>query len=1039
MLNKIINFSLNNRLIVLVLSCLILLGGVLVLLRTEVDIFPDLNAPTVVVMTEAPGLAPDEVERLVTYPIETAVNGATGVRRVRSSSATGFSVVWVEFDWGTDVYRARQIVTEKTASLAEALPKGVKAPVLGPQSSILGEMMIIGLTVAESREPRAESSEPTTLAQLRTLADRTIRPRLLALGGVSQVAVIGGDEVEYQIQLDPGRMRSRGVTLTQVREAVEGLNDNATGGVLYQYANEYLVKADINTSQADDLASAVVAVDPQGTPVLLSDVSIITQGAKTPRLGVASVRAQPAVIMTVTKQPAVGTIGLTEQIDAELSDLAPALPKDVKLSTDIFRQASFIDTSISNLQLSLLEGALMVIIILFFFLMNLRTTLISVVALPMSILVALLVLHFMGVSINTMSLGGIAIAIGSLVDDAIVDVENVYRRLRLNHDLPPEQRHGIWRVVYEASTEVRMPIFNSSLIIIVSFLPLFFLSGIEGRMLIPLGEAFIVALIASTIVALTLTPVLCYYLLGAKGAQKTLASEPWLVRWLRGRYSRALQWSLGHSSLMLWGTGALFAVSLGLFFTLGRSFLPSFNEGSFTVNISARPGISLDESDLIGRKAEQLMLTVPEVVTVARKTGRAELDEHSLGVNVSEIEVPYRLKDRPREAVTDELRRKLSLIPGANIEIGQPISHRIDAMLSGTEAQIAIKVFGPDLARLHEIGTAIKGAIHEVPGVVDVNVEQQTLRPILDIRPRRQMLARYGITMPQFANYIETALHGTKVSEVYEDNLPYDLTLKVADDRRDTRQKIQDLMIDSRQGPIPLSYVADVAVGEGPNTINREDVSRRLVVSANVEGRDLRGAVNDIQGLVAEHVTLPEGYYVEYGGQFESEAAASRTLGLATIIALLVILMLLYKEFHSLPQSLVILINMPLAMIGGVLILIITGGELNIPAIIGFISLLGITTRNGMLLISRYNHLQAEGLSLSQRIAQGSADRLNPILMTALTSALALIPLALRGSEPGNEIQSPLAIVILGGLVTSTVLNVFVVPILYRYISRNKQ
>lgn len=1027
MLNRIIRASLNQRVVVLILSGLVLILGMVLLLRTDVDIFPDLNAPTVVVMTEAPGYAPEEVEKLVTFPVETAVNGATDVRRVRSSSATGFSVVWVEFEWGTDTYRARQIVSEKLATIADKLPPGVKSPTLGPQSSILGEMMIIGLT-----------ADTTSLIDLRTYADRVIAPRLLSVGGVAQVSVIGGDVKEYQIQLDPERMRFHNVGIDEVLEAVDGMNNNSSGGVMYDYGNEYLIKADVSTTDPELLSQAAVRSDTDGI-VTLADIATITVAAQEPRLGVASERGKPAVLITVTKQPATGTIALTEKIEETLASMKANLPADVNISTDIFKQADFIDNSIGNLQRSLFEGAIMVIIVLFFFLMNLRTTLISLIALPLSIIVTVIVLHFLGMTINTMSLGGIAIAIGSLVDDAIVDVENVYKRLRANRLLPPSEQQPTIKVVYEASREVRMPIFNSSLIIIASFLPLFFLSGLEGRMLIPLGISFIVALLASTVVALTVTPVLCSYLLGGtKGGSNKVNSESWVSRTLGRLYAKALSWSLGHRKLWLTVVVVLFIGSAALLFTLGRSFLPAFNEGSLTINVSTLPGISLDESDAIGRKAEEIIMSMPEVKTVARKTGRAELDEHSLGVNVSEIEAPYVLGERSRGEMVKELREKLAQLPGTNIEIGQPISHRIDAMLSGTEAQIAIKLFGDDLNQLYRLGSQIKELASTVDGVVDVNVEQQTGRPQIDIRPRREMMARYGVTMPQLTRFIDVMLAGQPVSAVYIDGLPYDLTLKVAPSQRSTIEDLGMLMIETNSGKIPLSEVADIVSTTGPNTINRENVSRRIVISANVESNDLRGTVNAIRALVDKQVQLPEGYYVQYSGQFESEAAASSTLAWTSLGALLIIIMLLYQEFHNVRQPLIILVNMPLAMIGGVLMLVCTGAELNIPAIIGFISLLGITTRNGMLLMSRYNKLKSEGMPLLERIRRGSYDRLNPIIMTALTSALALIPLALRGGEPGNEIQSPLAVVILGGLISSTILNVFVVPILY-YLSCRKE
>ena len=1009
------------------MSGLLVLAGVYVLTRTEVDIFPDLNAPTVVVMTEAPGYAPEEVEQLVTFPIETSVNGATDVRRVRSSSATGFSIVWVEFDWGTDIYRARQIVSERLVNLAETFPPGVNSPTLGPQSSILGEIMIIGLT-----------SDSTSMSDVRSIADRLIRPRLLSIGGVSQVAVIGGDIKEYQIQISPERMRHYNVTLDEVMESVSLLNNNATGGVLYEYGNEYIIKGDITTTSTEEIGKSVVRSNSDGI-VLVEDIATVKIGNKLPRLGVASEKAEQAVLLTVTKQPSVGTIGLTERIESELSKMSKNLPADINISTDIFKQSDFIDNSITNLQHSLIEGSIFVIIVLFLFLMNTRTTIISLVALPMSIIIAVLVLHFMGLTINTMSLGGIAIAIGSLVDDAIVDVENVYKRLRENRALPETERSSTIDVVFNASKEVRMPILNSTLIIVASFLPLFFLSGIEGRMLIPLGISFIVALVASTIVALTLTPVLCSYLLDSKKTMQQITKEAWVAKKLSEMYSRGLDWCFRNKKFLLGSVGLLFVVSLGIFFTLGRSFLPAFNEGSFTVNVSTLPGISLDESDKIGREAERIIMSIPEVKTVARKTGRAELDEHSFGVNVSEIEAPYELKDRTRGEVVKELREKLASIPGANIEIGQPISHRIDAMLSGTESQIAIKLFGDDLNRLYQIGSKIKNSISSVEGVVDINIEQQVERPQLEIRPRREMLARFGIPINEFAHYINVTLAGEVVSQVYEQGLPYDVTVRLDEDHRNSMEKISNLMIDSNVGKIPLSYVADIVSATGPNTINRENVSRRIIISANVQDRDLRGAVNDIQEKIEEEIVLPENYYITYGGQFESEAEASRTLALTSIGALVIIFMLLYQEFRNINQSLIILLNMPLAMIGGILILRLTSGELNIPAIIGFISLLGITTRNGMLLMTRYNNLKEEGMALLERIKHGSADRLNPIIMTALTSALALIPIAVSGSEPGNEIQSPLAIVILGGLLTSTILNIYVVPIVYYLIYRKEK
>lgn len=1026
MLNKIIHYSLHNRLVVLVCAVLLLIGGTYTAYHTDVDVFPDLTAPTVVVMTEANGMAPEEVERLVTFPVETAVNGATHVRRVRSSSTTGFSVVWVEFDWGTDIYLARQIVSEKLAIVTDDLPQNVGRPTMGPQSSILGEMMIIGLT-----------SDTTSLLDVRTMADWTIRPRLLSTGGVAQVAVIGGDIKEYQILLDPARMKHYGIGLDQVLLVCRQMNQNANGGVLYEYSNEYIIRGVLTTTKAEELAKGVVAMTPDNTPVLLEDIATVKIGGKQPKLGLASERTKPAVLVTVTKQPNTSTIELTEKLDAVMADLQKNLPSDVHVSTDIFRQSRFIDSSINNVKNSLFEGSFFVIIVLFLFLMNVRTTVISLVALPLSLLVSILTLHYLGLTINTMSLGGMAIAIGSLVDDAIVDVENVYKRLRQNRLLPVEQQRSTKDVVFDASREVRMPILNSTLIIVVSFVPLFFLTGMEGRMLVPLGIAFIVALFASTVVALTLTPVLCSYLLDRKGEKPT--QDAWVARKLRGVYEKALLFSIHHKQAVLGSTIVVFVVALGLFFTLGRSFLPPFNEGSFTINVSSLPGISLEESDKIGRRAEELLLQVPEIQTVARKTGRAELDEHALGVNVSEIEAPFELKDRSRAEVTNDVREKLSTISGANIEIGQPISHRIDAMLSGTEANIAIKLFGTDLNRMFQIGNQIKDAVKGIEGLVDLKVEQQIERPQLTITPKRDILAKFGIPLPEFQEYVNVMLGGEVVSQVYDDGKTFDLTVKTSDESRATMDDIRNLMIDANGTKVPLSYVAEIRSAAGPNTINRENVRRKIVISANVSERDLRGVVNDIQRAVNEKIVLPEGYHIEYGGQFESEQAASRTLLLTSLMSLLVIFLLLYHEFKDARESGVVMINLPLALIGGVFILCLTSGEISIPAIIGFISLFGIATRNGMLLISHYTQLRSEGMALQQAVVQGSLDRLNPILMTALSSALALIPLAVNGDLPGNEIQSPMATVILGGLLSSTFLNGFIIPIIYLLMNKEEK
>lgn len=1025
MLDKIIRFSLQNRAFVLMAAVLLMVGGIYTTSHIDVDVFPDLNAPTVVVMTEATGMAPEEVERLVTFPVETAMNGASDVRRVRSSSTAGFSVVWVEFDWGTDIYRDRQIVSEKLAEVGESLPPDCGKPTLGPQSSILGEAMIIGL-----------DSDTTSMQDLRTLADWTFRPRLLSLGGVAQVTVIGGDIKEYQIKLSPEKMKHYDVSLQEVISATESMNRNSTGGVLYEYGNEYIIRGLLSTDDIDGIGRAVVRM--QGdVPITLNNIAEIAVGPKAPVLGVASHRGKPAVLMTVTKQPDASTALLTEKLDKAVEDLKSQIPSDVNVSTDIFRQQKFIDSSIDNIKKSLYEGALFVIIVLFFFLMNVRTTLISLVTIPLSLLVSVLTLKFMGLTINTMSIGGMAIAIGSLVDDAIVDVENVFKHLRQNRKLPESERLPVLEVVFNASREVRLPILNSTFIIVVSFVPLFFLTGMEGRMLRPLGIAFITALFASTLVALTLTPVLCSFLLGSDKSDKA-GKEPALVRWLQKIYNVALEWVLRHKKLTLGSVAALFAVALALFCSFGSSFLPAFNEGSFTINVSTLPGVSLEESDNVGRRAEMLLLSVPEIKTVARKTGRAELDEHALGANVSEIEAPFELSDRPKKAVVEEIRHKLGTLPGVNVEIGQPISHRIDAMLSGTRANIAIKLFGTDLNKMFEIGNQIKTEISAIPGVVDLNVEQQVERPQLQIVPKREMLAKYGVTPSEFTDMVEVYLAGRTVSRVYEGNRVFDLTVKADDDSRSTIEAIRDMPVDVVGGKVPFSQIAEIRSAAGPNTINRENVARKIVISANVSDGDLQGAVNRIRKTINDNVPLPEGYHVEYGGQFESAQSATRTLLVTSLMAILVIFLLLYGQFKNVRQASAVLLNLPLALIGGVFAIFFADGIISIPAIIGFISLFGIATRNGMLLIDRYNELRQSGLSLHDAVMRGSLDRLNPILMTALTSALALIPLALGGDLPGNEIQSPMAKVLLGGLLTSTMLNGFIVPVVYILISKKR-
>lgn len=1023
MLDKIISFSLRHRILIAVIAAIVVVGGSYIASRMEVDVFPDLNAPTVTIMTEAPGMAAEEVEQQISFPIETALNGVAGMRRIRSNSSNGFSVVWVEFDWDTDTYRARQNVAERLAGIE--LPASAGRPVMGPPTSVLGEVIFVGL-----------SSDSVSPMELRSIADSRIAPRLSAIKGVAQVSVIGGDLKEYQVILDPSRMQRFGVSLSDITDALAAANDNAPGGALYDFGNEYLIRGTLSTRDPAELAKTVVRKNDSGPAVLLENVADVRVAPQFPVTGTASISTKPGVLMTVTKQPDTGTISLTSDIDKAIEALRPSLPPSITLHTDLYRQQNFIDASIGNIKESLIEGAIFVVIVLFIFLMNPRTTLISVVTIPLSMIVTLIVLNLMGLTINTMSIGGIAIAIGSLVDDAIVDVENVFKRLRANSRLPEEDRLPKIKVVFEASREVRMPILNSTLIIIVSFLPLFFLHGMEGRMLVPLGIAFIVSLIASTLVALTLTPVLCSWLLPESGLSN---SEPKIVRRMKELYSRALGWTMARAKIVLISAIVVFVAALLWFLSFGSSFLPPFNEGSFTINVSAYPGISLDESDRIGRQAEEILLSVKEIDRVARKTGRAELDEHALGLNVSEIEAPFTLSDRSKDEVLAEIRSKLKAIQGANIEIGQPISHRIDAMLSGTQANVAIKVFGPDLTHIHSIAKEVKNALTGIEGLEDISVSQQSVRPQLRISPRREVLALYGVTMPEFATIISSLSEGIKVSQVYEGNMIYDIIVKMNPAWTGSIEGIRDLPVTLADGSqLPLETLADIRVADGPVEVGRENLERLAVVGVNVSGADLSGAVENIRHAIDEKVKLPDGYRIEYGGQFESEQEASRTLLITSIFSLIAIFSLLYNQFRNARQSLIVMINLPLALIGGVAAVGLGSRVVSIPAIIGFISLFGIATRNGMLLVDRYNILLAKGFSIDEAIRFGSADRLNPIIMTALTSALALIPLAAGAASPGNEIQSPMAKVILGGLISSTVLNIFIIPIVYKLSNRHK-
>lgn len=1025
MLNKILNFSLKNRLLIIFGSILLLGYGTYTALNMEVDVFPDLTAPTVVVLTEAHGMAPEEVEKLVTFKVETSVNGATNVRRVRSSSSAGISIVWVEFEWGTDIFKARQIVAEKTASISEQLPEGVGIPALAPQSSIMGEIMIISVT-----------SPKTDLMELRSIADWNLRPALLAIGGVSQVVVIGGDYKQYQIQALPQKMSSYNISLNELLETCKNINQNSSGGFLNEYYQEYIIRGIGRTNNIQDLGNSVIKIV-NGLPIKLNDIAEIKIGP-TMKIGDASLNGKPAVLLTVMKQPGTNTLALTEKIEQSISALSKNLPADIIINTKIFRQSDFIDASINNITKTLIEGSIFVVIVLIIFLMNTRATVISLIAIPISLVTAILTLKWLGFTINTMSLGGMAIAIGALVDDAIIDVENVFKRLKENALKPASEQKNKLEVVFNASIEVRPSVINATFIIIAAFLPLFFLSGMEGKLLIPLGIAFIVSLFASLIVAVTLTPVLCSYLLTSSKILLKEAKENKFLVFINKRYRYLLEKSLKVKHAIVFSTIALFVISLIIMVNLGRSFLPEFNEGSLVISAITLPGTSLEESNKMGNSIEQTLLSIPEIQTTTRRTGRAELDEHAQGVNASEIDAPFKLKDRSRDEFMEDLRDKLRGFTSVNITIGQPIGHRIDHMLSGTRANIAIKLYGENLNQLFTTANDIKNKIQNIEGLVDISVEQQIEIPQIQIKAKREMLAGYGIPISHFVEFIDVAFAGEKVSQIFEGNKSYDLILRFENPANNNIESIKNTLIDTYNGQkVPLYYVADIVSASGPNTINRENVQRKIVVSTNVAGRDQRSAVEEIQKVINYDVKLPEGYRIEYGGQFESEAEASKTLLIMSALSLFIIILLLYQEFKDIKISVIVLINLPLALIGGMFAILFTSQIISIPSIIGFITLFGIATRNGILLISRYTALKEEGVDLYERIIRGSLDRLNPILMTALAAGLALIPLAIAGEEPGNEIQSPMAKVILGGLLTSTFLNLIVVPIAY-YLSNKK-
>lgn len=1026
MLNNIIRFSLNNKYLILLGSVLLVVFGMRTASNMDVDVFPDLTAPTVVVMTDAHGMASEEVERLVTFPIETAVNGATDVRRVRSSSSQGFSFVWVEFDWGTDIFKARQIVSEKLISVSAQMPLGIGQPALAPQSSVMGEIFFIGM-----------QADSTSMMDLRTMAEWNVKPLILATGGVSQVTIIGGDFKQYQVLADPQKMKYYQVSMTELADVCKGISQNSTGGVVRQFGNEYVVRGMARSSDIDVLGNSCIKSN-NGKPVRINDVAEVLIGSA-PKMGYASENAKPAIIISISKQPNANTLAVTQRIEENLAVLQKTLPKDVQLDTKIFRQADFIETSVNNVQGALIEGGIFVIIVLFVFLGSFRTTIISLLAIPLSLLGAILVMKMLGMTINTMSLGGMAIAIGSLVDDAVIDVENVYKRLRQNRMKPEYEKQSSFTVVFEASKEIRASILNATLIIMVAFLPLFFLSGMEGRMLQPLGIAFIVSLFMSLVVAMTLTPLLSKMLLSNEKYLAKNEKEKWLVRKLTHSYEQSLGWSLKHKKAIIFSTLGMFVISLLAFSTFGRSFLPEFNEGALTLSVVIKPGTSLEESNRLGNLVETELLSIPEVSSTARRTGRGELDEHSQTTNSAEIDVNFMLKERSQPEFMSDVRTTLARIPGIAYTVGQPLGHRIDHMLSGTRANIAIKLFGTDLNRMFSIGNQVKSSIVDIEGLVDVNVDQQVEIPQIQIRANRDMLAQYGITTAQFNEFIDISFGGEKLADIYEGQRSYDLVLRLSKDYTESIEGIRSALIDTHDGKkVPLEQVADIVSVSGPSSISRENVQRKIVISANVAERDLRSVVKDIQTNINQKIDLPEGYRIEYGGQFESEAKASQTLMLTSIIAIIIIFLLLFQEFKNFKLAGIILLNLPLALIGGVFSIWVTSGILSIPAIIGFITLFGIATRNGILLISNYQKLQNQGVPLYETVTKGSSDRLNAILMTALTAALALIPLAYKGDLAGNEIQSPMAKVILGGLLTSTLLNIYIVPIVYSIFSSHE-
>ncbi|HEX4999022.1 MAG TPA: efflux RND transporter permease subunit [Terriglobia bacterium] len=1015
MLNSIIQWSLKHRLVVVVAGLALLIYGGIVATRSPVDVFPDLTSPTVTILTESHGMAPEEVESLVSLPIEAAMNGTAGVFRVRSNSAAGISIVFVEFGFDTDIYRARQLVTEKLAQVR--LPADIRPPVLGPISSTMGEIMLISMT-----------SESTSAMDLRSLADWVVRPRLLGVAGVAQVMIIGGETRQYQVLADPARLANYNVTLRELAEAVENANANSSGGFLERPHEEYLIRGRARVNSLEDLENAVVTVR-SGVPILVRQVADVRIGAALKR-GDGSFNGRADVVATIQKQPTANTLQVTNDIENALASLKGSIPADVRIETRAFQQAAFINRAIDNVNRALIEGGVLVAIVLFLFLWNFRTTIISLTAIPLSLISAVIAMNYFGLGVNTMTLGGLAIAIGELVDDAIVDVENVFRRLRENAQLPVPQPVGA--VIYKASSEIRNSIVFATLIIVLVFLPLFSLGGFEGRMFAPLAFAYIASISASLVVALTVTPALCYYLLG-RSQRIHRDRESMTVRLLKKGYSRILDRTLRHPYEIVGFSLALLVAAILVVPLMGREFLPPFNEGALNINASLPAGTSLEESNRMGRVIEEALHRTPEVVSTTRRTGRAELDEHAAGVNLSEIEVVTTHLDRPYQEVLEEVRTNLSRIPGVVSEVGQPISHRIDHLLSGTRAQIAIKLFGPDLATLRSKAEEIRVAMSSIPGVVDLLVEPQTGVPQLQININRPAAAAVGLRARDLADTVDIAFNGEAVSQVLDNQRTYDIVVRVNDASRASIESIASTLIDTPAGArVPISQVADVRADQGPNTINRENVQRRIIVQANVAGRDLGSVIDDVRRNIGQSVALPEGYFVQYGGQFEAQEAAARQMAIMSAVAIAGIFFLLYIALGSVRLALLVMANLPLALIGGVAMVFASGGTLSVASLIGFITLFGIATRNGIMLITHYQHLvDEEGVEFRDAIVKGSLERLSPILMTALVTGVGLIPLALGAGQPGKEIQQPMAVVILGGIVTSTLLNMLVIPALY--------